>query len=192
MLAQNVNSPLASSCGRLFDAVAAAIGLAREQTCYEGQGAMELEAIIDYLAIDAMSDESAYPFFIAVGESDGIPNVDPSDMWFALLRDLKSGTDTGLIAARFHKGLAIGVTKMVETLVEGQREAGQKIGTVVLSGGCFQNRALLEQVTERITAIGLIVLSHSRVPANDGGLALGQIAIAAARHIAAHSATGGR
>ena len=97
-------------------------------------------------------------------------------MWPALLDDVAAGTPVPLIAARFHAGLAIGIARMVAAL--------RVTGRVALSGGVFQNKLLLEQVMRRLTAQGLDVLTHRLVPANDGGLALGQAAVAAARMLA--------
>ena len=90
-----------------------------------------------------------------------------------MLDDLAIGTPVAVIAARFHAGLAIGLTRLVAAL--------GTTGRVALSGGVFQNKLLLEQVIRRLTTLGLAVLTHRLVPANDGGLALGQAAVAAAR-----------
>ena len=91
-----------------------------------------------------------------------------------------------VIAARFHKGLAIVITDLLKTLSR-QTHRDQAIDTVALSGGVFQNRILLEQVVTRLERCGFTVLKHRRVPANDGGLALGQAVIAAARALAQQS-----
>ena len=92
--------------------------------------------------------------------------------------DLNRGTPPAVIAARFHKGLAIAVVAMTRALAQRAR-----FDTVALSGGCFQNAVLFEQTERRLRDAGFTVLTHSMVPANDGGLALGQAAIAAARLI---------
>ena len=185
MLAKGLNSPLASSCGRLFDAVAAAAGVCRERALYEGQAAVEFEALVDAKALAAEGDEMAYPFAIAHAAAGGLPQLDPRPMWLVLLRDLQLGTALPLIAARFHKGLAIVIAHLVDAL---DREAGRMDSdtprTVVVSGGVFQNRVLLEQLLMRLERDGFSVLTHRQVPANDGGLALGQAAIAAARALA--------
>ena len=99
-------------------------------------------------------------------------------MWHAAFGDLNHSTPPSVIAARFHKGLAIAVIAMTRTLA--QRAC---FDTVALSGGCFQNAVLFEQTERRLRDAGFTVLTHSMVPANDGGLALGQAAIAAARLI---------
>jgi len=183
MIAREVNSPLASSCGRLFDAVAAAAGVCRERVQYEGQAAVELEALIDERTLGGEEDKFAYPFTIARRKSNDLPYIEPLAMWQALLGDLILGTPPPVIAARFHKGLAIAIARMVEKL--GRCEGGKdSVRVVALSGGVFQNRVLLEQVSARVRAAGFHVLAHRQVPTNDGGLALGQAAVAAARSLA--------
>ncbi len=89
------------------------------------------------------------------------------------------------MAARFHKGLAEAVARLVQLLARSDPGAGRRFDAVALSGGCFQNRILFEEVARRLRAKNFTVLSHMKVPANDGGLSLGQAAIGAARLIAA-------
>jgi hydrogenase maturation protein HypF len=180
MLARGVNAPLASSCGRLFDAVAAAMGLARGQAFYEGQGAIELEAAVDRDWLVNGDPALDYPFAIPRMKG-GFPYIEPLAMWQALLGDLILETPRGVMAARFHRGLAKVVVRMIEQLVAQSVSEPTPIRTVVLSGGVFQNRVLFEAVRAGVAASGLTVLTHSRVPCNDGGLALGQATIAAAR-----------
>jgi hydrogenase maturation protein HypF len=179
MIARGVNAPLSSSCGRLFDAVAAASGLCRDRALYEGQAAMMLEAAADSEAAD--DERTAYPFAIAEALPAPLLHLDPTPMWQALLRDIAGGMPVPLIAGRFHGGLAIAIARMVAAL--------HVTGRVALSGGVFQNKLLLELVMRRLTAQGLDVLTHRLVPANDGGLALGQAVVAAAR-VLAGDATG--
>ena len=182
MISRHVNSPLASSCGRLFDAVAAAAGLCREQAQYEGQAAVELEALVDADALRDEGDRLAYEFAIARHPPGDLPCIEPLPMWEALLADIGRGEPVPVIAARFHKGLAIALARMIGVL---RAEAGAAgVATIALSGGVFQNKVLLEQVTERLERLEVRVLSHRQVPANDGGLALGQAAIAAAGALA--------
>lgn len=201
MIAQGVNSPLASSAGRLFDAVAAAIGVCRERALYEGQAAVELEALADERLIHDEDDRHAYPFDIAVLEPGCLPCIEPRPMWDALLDDLMRSAPPSVISARFHKGLAMAVVQMVKRLASVNAEVtdepcarsatgaqgstrsarGATLRTVSLSGGVFQNRILFEQVSVRLEEAGFRVLSHSQFPAGDGGLSLGQAAIAAAR-----------
>ena len=184
MLEKRINSPLASSAGRLFDAVAAAAGVCRERVSYEGQAAIEFEALVDALAL-AEGDELAYPFSIVRPVGGRLPQIDPSPMWLALLRDLQLGTPVAVIAARFHLGLAIVITRLVCAVYrDACAKGGAMSRTVALSGGVLQNRVLLEQLVTRLERHGFAVLTHRQVPANDGGLALGQAAIAAARALA--------
>jgi hydrogenase maturation protein HypF len=169
MLSKGINSPLTSSCGRLFDAVAAVLGSSRDRITYEGQAAIELEA----LAAAATDGCGGYPF--ARKEDNGLRILDPAPLWEALFDDLARGVKKEVIAARFHSGLAEAVADLACTLAT---EHG--VPTVALSGGVFQNRTLFEAVAARLRSAGLQVLAHRRVPANDGGLALGQAAVAAA------------
>ena len=186
MLQKGLNVPLASSCGRLFDAVAAAVGLCRERALFEGQGAIELEMAVDDTVLHDEDESLAYPFAISTLSGTGMACLEPAPMWRALLGDIAEQTPVAVMAARFHKGLAMIISAMVQTLAHTVGAThGAPFSTVVLSGGCFQNKILLEDVTRRIEACGLMCLSQSKVPSNDGGLALGQAAIAAARQLPA-------
>jgi len=171
MLDKNINCPLTSSVGRLFDAVAAAVGLCFEHIEYEGQAAIALENKITKKAWKK-AQFNPYPFSI----SQGI--VDPSPMWKALLIDIKNAVSTADISAKFHKGLSLIVQEQSGKLIK-----EHNIKTVVLSGGVFQNKTLFEDIYSGLTNSGLCVLSHRHVPANDGGISLGQVVIVAARLI---------
>jgi hydrogenase maturation protein HypF len=151
-------SPLTTSAGRLFDAVAALCGL-RAEVNYEGQAAIELEAACD------PAERGAYPLPVEEGLLDARHTVR------ALVEDLAAGTAVDLVAARFHN-----------TLARATAEAcAARAGTVVLSGGVFQNRRLLESTAELLSDAGVRVLTPERLPPNDGGISYGQAAIAAAR-----------
>lgn len=178
MLNKQINSPLASSCGRLFDAVAAAIGLCREKNHYEGQAAIELEALLTPEHLWA-EKEHAYHFHIDHAKPKLIPRLDPQPMWQALLNDLQSRQTQAVIAARFHLGLANGLVQMVNYL--NHHHPQYSIKTIALSGGVFQNRQLFELVSQELEAAHYTVLCHHEIPANDGGLALGQAVIALAQ-----------
>ncbi|HUZ91807.1 MAG TPA: carbamoyltransferase HypF, partial [Methylocella sp.] len=102
-----------------------------------------------------------------------------SPLWRAILRNLETGTPAGVMAARFHRGLVRAIVDMVRFIFA--RENRRLERTVALSGGSFQNKVLLEEVSRALEGLGLTVLTHAEVPANDGGLALGQAAVAAAR-----------
>ncbi|MFD2111915.1 carbamoyltransferase HypF [Thiorhodococcus fuscus] len=173
MLERGINAPLSSSAGRLFDAVAAALGICGERILYEGQAAIELES----LAARCLADtESGYPFQTSEGPT-GI-QLDAASMWPALFQDLSQGVEIARISARFHRGFAAAV---VELALEIARR--HQIATIALSGGVFQNRVLLESVSKDLSDAGIQVLLQRQVPSNDGGLALGQACIAAARAI---------
>ncbi len=172
MAATGANSPMASSCGRLFDAAAAMVGLAWEAQGHEGEAAMRFEAAIDPEALKE-PDELAYPFAVPRLGGKGLPYVEPLGAWRALLGDLLLDTPPGVIAARFHRGLA-------RALVALTRKVAGDIRVVALSGGAFQNATLHALVEDGLQAAGFEVLSHAKVPANDGGLALGQAAVALA------------
>ena len=164
MLMRSVQCPLTSSAGRLFDAVASLLGL-RHRTRYEGQAAMELE-----FAADAVETESVYPFTLSPEEAT--PRViDWGLMVRALLDDVSAGISASMCPAKFHNTL-------VDVIVEVAERAGE--ARVVLSGGCFQNRYLCEKAVARLSDEGFRCYWHQRIPPNDGGIALGQAAIALA------------
>ena len=177
MIERGINSPLASSCGRLFDAVAAALGVCRDCQTYEGEAAARLEA----LASPAMQDEDVgYAFCIDHLSPLGLLEIDPSTVWKAILTDIARGVDVADVALRFHVGFANAVADTAIRLA-GRKPERPLFDTVALSGGCFQNSILFGAVARRLSDAGFTVLSHAEVPANDGGLSLGQAAIGAAR-----------
>lgn len=182
MLTQSLNCPVASSCGRLFDAVAAALGICREVTSYEGQAAIELEALAATSAPLRFGDAQAYPFALT-RDRQTIMEIDPAPMWYALLHDLAVRTAPDVIAARFHMGLSHAIVAMAYQCVELTGLRTTVPHSVALSGGVFQNRILFEQVARGLREHGFNVLSQQQVPANDGGLSLGQATIAAARRL---------
>ena len=159
MLERGVRSPFTSSAGRLFDAAASIVGL--RQTCrFEGQAAMELE----FLTHDVECDTS-YPFDLNDGEAN--LSVDWAPMVRAIVREILDEASAGVIAAKFHNTL-------VEMMVRIARACGEE--KIVLSGGCFQNRYLTERAVQRLREEGFRPYWHQRVPPNDGGIALGQVA----------------
>jgi len=191
MLQRELNSPRASSCGRLFDAVAAAVGICRNRQAYEGEAACRLEAMVDPHALRHEDDELAYPLAIpylrgADATFRGLPYIEPLAMWRAILGDLILRTPASVIAARFHRGLAKAVVAMVVKLAR-RDEPQPRFDTVALTGGCFQNRVLFEEVLRHLDVERFTVLTHALTPANDGGLALGQAAIGAAHLLDAHA-----
>ena len=171
MLKRGINSPPTSSCGRLFDAVAALLGV-RHTVSYDGQGAMELEALAE--TAPDMAGES-YRYDIA-GDEEHPHGLDFSPMIIAMLDDIAAGLPSAVIAWRFHRTVASAATNMC------QRIAGTTgLTRVILSGGVFQNRLLSEMIYTALTHTGLTVFTHRLVPPNDGGIALGQAAIAGRR-----------
>ncbi|MEH2271023.1 MAG: carbamoyltransferase HypF [Nostoc sp.] len=176
LIDKGINSPPASSVGRLFDAVAAAIGIYRDECSYEGQAAIAMEAIVDVSSLNNDKETLIYPFNFNF--SDSIYCIDPRPMWQALLDDLQQQIPQAVMATKFHKGLANAIVEMVKHLCQ-----ENLIYQVALTGGVFQNCILLEQVTKGLQTLGIKVLTHSLFPANDGGLSLGQAVIAAAQLI---------
>ncbi|GAC1485412.1 MAG: hypothetical protein NVS2B11_11260 [Acetobacteraceae bacterium] len=172
MIRSGTNAPRASSCGRLFDAVAGALGIAFDGQSFEGEAAGRLEALADQ-----RPDRAPYPF-ARRREPCGMLRLSAAPMWGALLGDLRAGVSAGVIASRFHHGFAAALAALASALLQ---EHGAT--TVALSGGSFQNRVLLEAVKRHLENDGARVLIHAKVPANDGGLALGQAAVAAARSL---------
>lgn len=162
-LAHGINSPLTSSMGRLFDATAALAGV-RQRVNYEAQAAIEFEALAD-------PDETGfYPFELAAGQ------VDPTAAIEALLADVLAGQPVSRVSARFHNGLALLVRDVCDRL-----RVESSASRVALSGGVWQNVTLLMKTIPLLQKSGFQVYSHHKVPANDGGLALGQAVIAGYR-----------
>lgn len=176
-LSAGLQAPLSSSCGRLFDAVAAATGLCFDGIDYEGQAAIELEASIAPEDLEAALAGERYPIGIPTHPELGLPYLEPKGMWAAILGDVFAGETRGRIAARFHVALAEALVRLAE--LAARRLGG--VRTVVLSGGCFVNEVLLTRTVAGFEQAGFRTLTPSRLPAHDGGLALGQAAIAAAR-----------
>jgi len=168
MMARGLNAPLASSTGRLFDAVAAILDIVPETLSFEGEAAQKLEA----LALTASDEAGAYPYTLEDGD---VAELSWAPLWAAILADLARGEAPALIARRFHETLADAVATLARSLAE-----RHGAGIVALSGGVFHNRLLLEAVLARLDRSGLRILAHEQVPSGDGGLALGQAAIAAA------------
>jgi hydrogenase maturation protein HypF len=198
MARRRVNAPLTSSAGRLFDAVAALLGV-RDEITYEGQAAIELEQLADpteTLAYRASVDatdgtvteaagsepaDSGVAGSEAVADWAGIAAGGPfrasgADLVAAVAADLAAGVPRERIAARFHNGVAALVVDGCELLRE-----RHGLATVALSGGVFQNLLLLGRTVGGLETRGFTVLTHSRVPCNDGGISLGQAVVAAAR-----------
>ena len=161
-LQNKINAPQTSSMGRLFDAASALIGI-RQAVNYEGQAAIEMEAILD------PQETGYYP----TGFDSSTTEINLKPLWEALIEDLQKNTPSPILSARFHNTIAqlsLEVCLAIQSI--------RNIKTVVLSGGVWQNRYLLKKTHTLLTNNQLTVLTHQRVPANDGGIALGQLMIA--------------
>ena len=163
MIVAGVNCPETSSMGRLFDAVSGLLTL-RSSINYEGQAAIELEGIADTMATDS------YNFEMNGNEISAAPVIRKA------VADLLDAVPVGQISARFHLSLAQLIVNVVE-----RARVERHLNRVVLSGGVFQNMWLLTRVTQLLRQHDFEVFTHSRVPANDGGISLGQAAVANAR-----------
>jgi hydrogenase maturation protein HypF len=160
MLDLDLNAPKTSSMGRLFDAISALTGV-RQNVNYEAQAAIEFEALVD------ATEPGMYEFAI----NDG--NIDPAPLVAAVVTDLRAGIPVQKIAARFHNGISEMVVQVCKRMRE---QSGSR--TVALSGGVWQNRVLLRRVHALLRESGFRVYIHRQVPANDGGICLGQAAVA--------------
>ncbi len=163
MFVRRINSPLTSSVGRLFDAVAAIAGL-RQRAAFEGQAAMEFEFVTHGCTTDR-----SYSFQVTRPANDAAPEVlrvDWEPMVLEILKDIESGTAAAEIAAAFHNTLT-------EIIVEVAKQVGET--RIVLTGGCFQNKYLTERTVRRLEAEGFRAYWHQRIPPNDGGISVGQV-----------------
>jgi hydrogenase maturation protein HypF len=165
-LAARPSSPVTTSAGRLFDAVAALLG-GRQKVSYEAQAAIELEALAR--TVDR-SNAPRYDGCIAI--EDGV--LDPAPLIAAMLTDLDSGLDRGLIAAGFHEAFGRATVTLAAKIASAEGP-----DTVVLTGGVFQNARLTDVVESGLRSVGFHVLVHAAIPPNDGGISVGQAAIAA-------------
>lgn len=157
MLSKNINSPITSSVGRLFDAVSSLLGIC-DRTNYEGQAAMMLEFAANHNEI------GSYPFKIT--ESDKLI-IDWQPIIISIINDLRKDVNSSVISTKFHNTLA-------KAILDIAKKSGMK--KVVLSGGCFQNALLSERTISLLQENNYKVYWHQRIPPNDGGIALGQIA----------------
>ena len=167
MIKQQINIPMTSSMGRLFDGIASILGLCHRST-FEGQAAMALE----FLAVD---QTVSVPYTYRISASNvqkGSSGIDFSSMIREIIADLRSGCDKAVISGRVHQTL-------VEIIIDVARLSSHQ--HIVLTGGCFQNKWLLEAAIKRLKEEQFIPSWHSQVPANDGGIALGQVYIASRR-----------
>jgi hydrogenase maturation protein HypF len=166
-----------SSCGRIFDAVAAAIGICRDRISYEGQAAMQLEAIIDKQIF------SPYPISIEhVPENCHFRYLNLKPMWEELLNDLYVNVSPSAISAKFHQGLSTAITKMIINKYSEIKNDSNISKIVALSGGVFQNQYLKDLTENELIKCGFIVLTQNFLPSNDGSISLGQAVIASTKY----------
>jgi hydrogenase maturation protein HypF len=159
-LASGVNTPLTSSMGRLFDAISSLLGV-RQTANYEAQAAIELEALAD------QGESGSYPFGV-----DG-QFLDPAAMFVSMVSDLRAGVALPIISARFHNSIAQLMHRVCQNI-----RAQTSITEVALSGGVWQNMTLLKKTFSLLGEDGFKIYLHHQVPANDGGISLGQAVIA--------------
>lgn len=164
MMEKGLNSPLTSSCGRLFDAVSALLNI-RSEVRYEAQAAMELEVAVDESVRDSYNEVKVPNY------TRGLLPVQP--LFRSVVEDTRKGEIVGKIAARFHRSLA---ELFLKSAIGAREVTG--ISQVGLSGGVFQNVYFFTYLLNILREEGFAALTHKRVPSNDGGLALGQVAIA--------------
>ncbi|MDY0340858.1 MAG: carbamoyltransferase HypF [Coriobacteriia bacterium] len=168
MIAHGLNTPRTSSMGRLFDAIAALVGV-RDDVLYEGQAAIELEVVADPATV------GTYAFGTLAG-TDGMLVIDSAPVLEATLDDIAAGVGAAAISTRFHRAV---VSAVVETCVRLAPELD--VQYVALSGGVFMNRLVMRGVVLGLREVGLEPLTHQRLPSNDGGVSFGQAIIARAR-----------
>ena len=166
MIKQKINTPLTSSMGRLFDGIASLIGLCH-QASFEGQAAMALEfQALENLALNP------YSYRIVSQQNNKVLGIDWTDIVKGVIKDIRMGKDAGRISTRFHQTL-------VEIIIDLARRS--KRSGIVLTGGCFQNKWLTQKAVDRLRQEGFTPYWHKEIPANDGGISLGQMFIAANR-----------
>lgn len=168
VIEKRINSPLTSSCGRLFDAVSALIGV-RGMVSYEGQAAIELEAMAD-------NGEGTRRYRYEIIDSGELMEIDWRPLFAGIRDDLRSGANRADMARSFHGALARASVEICSRIRE-----TSGLQRVVLSGGVFQNRLLTENLIEQLEHAGFQIFTHRLVPPNDGGIALGQAIIAGRR-----------
>ncbi len=183
MMEQGVNSPLTSSCGRLFDAMAALIGIRREVN-YEAQAAIELEMAmgspevgsseIESLEVRSIGDDTAYPLTLVPDGENWI--IGTRLLFEALVDDLRRNAPVAKMSRRFHNGLVAGFVELAMLL-----RNKTTLNRVCLSGGTFHNVYLAQRLEARLSEAGFEVFTQKEVPSGDGGLSLGQALVAAAR-----------
>jgi len=169
MIEKGLHSPLAGTCGRLFDAVSAFLYVCTHST-YDGEAAIRLSELIDDTQI-----YDAYPFDVKKSETW---EIDLTEMWRAMIKDVDDHEKTNIIAGRFHETVVQASVEMVRLALQ-QHPTYER--NIVLSGGSMHNRYIVKRLRQEFSQLGFNVYTHQKVPCNDGGLALGQLMIAAHR-----------
>lgn len=167
MIERNINAPLTSSCGRLFDAVSSLIGI-RDIITYEAQSAIELEMVAESDIIDRYDYE--------ITDQKGCLIIDVKKMFCEITSDLKNGLSKGIISAKFHNTVIDFITNICKEI-----KTTEGINKVVLSGGVFQNQYLLANTIKSLENNRFKAYFHKKIPTNDGGISLGQCLIANAQ-----------
>jgi hydrogenase maturation protein HypF len=180
MMESGFNTPLTSSCGRLFDAVAALLGI-RLESDFEGQAAMELETLARHCEPSTRNDEKAEEPV----EHNGLLIMDSSRFIRRMLRDLQGGRLVPQLAMGFHHWLIASLVVTINRLA-----ATSGIRTVVLSGGCLQNSIIMEGLFQALEQEGFQVYTGQEVPVNDGGISLGQAVIGGLRYVSGSTHAG--
>ena len=175
MIKKGINTPMASSTGRLFDAVASLLGV-RQEVTYEAQGAIELESLA-WKAVDSeLQANNSKKWHPSVQEKDGIMVIDTTCLAPWILDDMRKGVPGSETALHFHMWLARSGVEVIKILAE--RRAVRR---VILGGGCFQNRLLLDIFTKELEKCGFSVYTGETIPVNDAGISVGQVFVAGCR-----------
>ena len=176
MIENNINSPLTSSCGRLFDAVAAALGICADSISYEGQAAIELQQVAE----NHTSSDTLSGYHFSVKKTAGYLEIDTSTFWSEMIDDLNKKLTVAEISAKFHIGFAQVVTDLVIRLAK-----DRCFDHVALCGGVFQNQYLLSLCLTLLTNAGFKCLYHKNLPANDACISVGQACVVASQKLGA-------
>ena len=166
-------SLLTSSCGRIFDAVAAAVGICRNSISFEGQAAMKLESIVQ--------KQSYAPYTINIekkSDNHYFKHLNLKPMWIEILNDLQKKVLPSIISAKFHQGLSTAISNLIIETYRWKRKNVSNTNVVALSGGVFQNQILKNLTEKKLKKANFIVISHQKLPSNDGCIALGQAIVA--------------
>ncbi len=181
MIENGFNTPLTSSCGRLFDAVAALLGI-RQRSDFEGQAAMELEAAATR---GQKAEKNQATWTEEITERDGCCIIEHRQFFHRLIRELEARTSPDQLALTFHRWLIASLATAIDRITD-----GNSIRTIVLSGGCLQNRIIMEGLFQALEPKGFQVFTGENVPVNDGGISLGQAVIGGLQYVSGNTDAG--